>query len=120
MWDEMHRKVQHGCTKKKSFKFKYKLNSYELCGEEEEGKIDGKAPQMKHVKFSGEIRLLLGVTVVKLLDERVVGRRMKAYDYTGKTVCSEKDMKKYEREEMHQVKHLKEGRGGWILNNRPA
>eukprot|EP00957_Ditylum_brightwellii_P037606 2844093-Ditylum_brightwellii.AAC.1 len=75
---------------------------------------------MKHVKFPGEVRLLLGVAVVKLLDGRVVGRRMKAYDYTGKTVCLEKDMKKYEREEMHQVNHLKVVRGEWILNNRPA
>mmetsp|Transcript_15110 Transcript_15110/g.22064 ORF Transcript_15110/g.22064 Transcript_15110/m.22064 type:complete len:362 (-) Transcript_15110:465-1550(-) len=120
MWDETHRKVQHGCTKKKTFKFKRRLDNDELCEEEEEGEIDGQAPRMKHIKFPGEVRLLLGLAVVKLLDGTVVGRRMKALDYTGKTVCSEKDMKTYEREEMHRVKHLKEGRGGWILNNRPG
>eukprot|EP00957_Ditylum_brightwellii_P054088 4096876-Ditylum_brightwellii.AAC.1 len=27
-------------------------------------------------------------------------------------------MKKYEREEIHCVKNLKEGRGGWIVNSR--
>eukprot|EP00957_Ditylum_brightwellii_P177121 13492813-Ditylum_brightwellii.AAC.1 len=84
MWDEMHRKVQHGCIKKKTFKFKCKLYSNELWGEEKEGEIDGKAQQMKHVKFPGEVHLLLGVAVVELLDGRVVGKRMKAYDYTGK------------------------------------
>eukprot|EP00957_Ditylum_brightwellii_P078444 5965498-Ditylum_brightwellii.AAC.1 len=63
---------------------------------------------MKCIKFPGEVHLLLGVAVTKLLDGRVVGRRIKAYDYIGKPVCSEKEMNKYERKEMHQVKHLNE------------
>ena len=66
------------------------------------------------MKIPGEVRLLLGVAVVQLQSGEIVGRRCNAFNYTGKTVCSERDMKKYEREEIHCMKNLKEGRGGWI------
>eukprot|EP00957_Ditylum_brightwellii_P151399 11529365-Ditylum_brightwellii.AAC.1 len=42
----------------------------------------------------------------------------KPFDYTGRTICSEKDIKKYEREETYPVKNLKEERGSWLVNNR--
>eukprot|EP00957_Ditylum_brightwellii_P013433 1014060-Ditylum_brightwellii.AAC.1 len=54
-----------------------------------------------------------GVAVVQLLDGTIAGQRCAPFDYTCKTVCSEKDMHKHEREEMHKMQQLKEGRDGW-------
>eukprot|EP00957_Ditylum_brightwellii_P186800 14223801-Ditylum_brightwellii.AAC.1 len=70
------------------------------------------------MKFPDEVRLLLGVAVVQLQSGEVIGRRCKAFNYTGKMVCSERDMKKYERNGIHRMKILKEERCGWIVNNR--
>eukprot|EP00957_Ditylum_brightwellii_P077217 5867922-Ditylum_brightwellii.AAC.1 len=107
----MHRKVVTGCHRNKVKQFQRKKDSEQLC-EDEESEIQENAPRHEHVKMPVEVRLLLGVTVVQLQSGEIIGRCCKAYDYTGKTVCSKRDMKEYEREEIHCVKNLKEGRGG--------
>eukprot|EP00957_Ditylum_brightwellii_P154028 11723159-Ditylum_brightwellii.AAC.1 len=100
----MHRKVVSGCHRNKVKQFQRKKGSEQLCGDEEEGEIQENAHRCKCIKFPGEIRLLLGVAVVQLLSGEISGRCCKAYDYTQKTGCSEKDTKKYEEEEIHCVK----------------
>jgi hypothetical protein len=117
-WDETHKKVVLGCPKKRTRKFRRKKGSKKLAKKGENGETCKIKPRLKHVKFPGEVRLLLGVACVQLPCGKIVGLRCRPYDYTGKTVCSEKDMKKYEREEMYRVKNLKKGGSGWVIKNR--
>eukprot|EP00957_Ditylum_brightwellii_P017969 1353486-Ditylum_brightwellii.AAC.1 len=77
-----------GCHRNKVNQFQRKKDSEQLCEDKE--------------------------AVVQLLSGEIIGIHCKAYNYTGKALCSERDVKKYEREEIHCMKNLKEGRGGWI------
>ena len=106
-WDKTHKKVVLGCPRQKVKMFRRKRGSSELCNPGEEGDVSDKRPRLKHVKFPGKIRLLLGVAVVQLLDGTIVGQRCAPYDCTGKNICSEKDMHKHEQEEVHRVQQLK-------------
>eukprot|EP00957_Ditylum_brightwellii_P097059 7391343-Ditylum_brightwellii.AAC.1 len=96
--------------------FRRKRGRGELCNPGEEGDISDKCPRLKHVKFPGKICLLPGVSVVQLLDGTIVGQRSAPFDYTSKTVCSEKDIRKHEQEEVHRMQQLK-GEGGWVVSN---
>eukprot|EP00957_Ditylum_brightwellii_P126888 9672619-Ditylum_brightwellii.AAC.1 len=82
--------------------FRRERGSGELCNPGEEGDVSDKHPMLKHVKFPIKICLLLGVAVVQLLNGVIVDRICAPFDYTVKTICSEKDMHKHEQEEMHR------------------
>eukprot|EP00957_Ditylum_brightwellii_P046904 3559994-Ditylum_brightwellii.AAC.1 len=95
-WDKTHMKVVLGCPQCRVKIFRRKKGRDELCGNREEGEVSS-------IKFPGEVRLLLGFAVVQLLDGTIVGQRCTPFDYTAKTVCSEKDMHNHERKEMHRM-----------------
>ena len=43
---------------------------------------------MVRVKYSEEVRLCLGVAAVEMMDGKIMGKRRKTIDYSGKVVIS--------------------------------
>ena len=70
------------------------------------------------VKFDNEVRLSLGVAMVKLIDGTVVGLRAKPFVYSSKILLSIKDHNLRRKTEMDRVKNLQGNNSHWIVGIR--
>ena len=88
----------------------------------EDGKYRDKNAVILNCKYDQEIRLMLGVAKVKLLDGKVIGRRAKPFSYTGKNIICNKDFQFHLQQEIQEIKntipdeHGKKGK--WTVNLR--
>ena len=96
-WDETHPK----CDLRSSDCGNLKTDFVYRVRRQDTGKIDTKegtyincTPTLTKVKYSTEIRMALGVAMVKNADGTFEGRRCEPYDYTEKNITSEEDYKK--------------------------
>ena len=63
-------------------------------------------PTLTKVKYSKEIRLVLGVAIVKKKDGGLEGRRCEPFDYKEKMIVSEADWQKKVAEEIKRVRTM--------------
>ena len=88
----------------------------------DDGKYRDKDCVVLNCKYDQEIRLMLGVAKVKLLDGKVIGRRAKPFSYTGKNIICDKDFQFHLQQEILNIKntipdeHGKKGK--WTVNLR--
>ena len=96
---------------------------------QDSGKIDTKdgtfincTPTLTKVKYSKEIRLALGVAIVKKKDGSLEGRRCEPFDYTDKMIVSEADWQKKVAEEIKRVRTMNKSSAAvkrhWFETNR--
>ena len=83
------------------------------------GKYLTNCEKVVRVKYSGKVRLCLGVAAVKMMDGRIIGKCCQAIDYTGKVIISPEEEEKRIRNEIQRVKGLKGNRTPWIQKIYP-
>ena len=69
------------------------------------------------VKYESEIRLCLGVASVLMPDGKVIGKRAKLIDYTGKLIISEEEHERRINDEIERVRRIKGKQ--WITKTYP-
>jgi predicted flap endonuclease-1-like 5' DNA nuclease len=115
-WDESHQVCKlatDGNGKKTQVRFR----------RDPAGKLDPsgtlKDPHKElRVKYEKEVRLGLGCAATKCKDtDEIVGKRCKAFCYSGKVVLSIKDYKDKQKAELKRVKLLK-GNNFWVIDRR--
>ena len=73
--------------------------------------------EVLNMKYTDEVRLCVGVAMVKTPDGHVKGRRAATFDYSGKVVLSKKDYEARMEQEIRRVKNLPAG-NEWKTRNR--
>ena len=91
-----------------------------------DGKYRDKDCVILNYKYDQEIRLMLGVTKVKLIDGKIIGRRAKTFSYTGENIVSDKDFQFHLQQEIQTIKnttpdeHRKKGKWTKTLRDKNA